>query len=200
MSSRIWSVVAVMLIIIVAAVPAFAQEQKNGEKVPAPMASSPDYIISAGDILDISVWKDEALTRIVTVLPDGKIHFPLVGDFTAAGKTVGQLREEMKAKINRYVPDAILSIDVKQVNSLLIYVIGRVNAPGRFLLNTNVNVLQALSMAGGLNPFAKRNNIKIFRDQGGTTKILYFHYDDVIEGKRLEENILLNKGDVIVVP
>jgi polysaccharide export outer membrane protein len=161
---------------------------------------SADYIFGPGDVLDISVWKDESLTKSVVVLPDGKISFPLIGQVVACGKTIAQLKKEIEEKISPYVPDVTLSVEVKQVNSMLLYVIGRVNNPGRFSLNVNVNVLQALSIAGGLNPFAKRNSIKIFRDEGDKTRIFYFEYDRVVDGKHLEENIMLQRGDVVVVP
>ena len=159
-----------------------------------------DYLIGPGDVLDISVWKDETLTRSVVVLPDGKISFPLIGEIKAAGRTVPQLKQEITKKISPYAPDPTISIEVRQVNSMLVYVIGRVNTPGRFSLNTNVNVLQALTMAGGLNPFAKRDKIKIFRQDGAKTKIFRFKYDEVVEGSELGQNIMLQRGDVVVVP
>ncbi len=159
-----------------------------------------DYLIGPGDLLDISVWKDEALTKTVVVLPDGKISFPLVGEVSAAGKTVAQLKKEMEEKLVRYVPDMVLTVEVKQCNSMLVYVIGRVNTPGRFVLNANVNVLQALAMAGGLNPFARKDGIKIFRHEGGKTLIFPFRYGEVADGKHLEENIWLRQGDLILVP
>jgi polysaccharide export outer membrane protein len=163
-------------------------------------AAGPDYVIGAGDVLDISVWKDEALTKSVIVLPDGQITFPLIGKVEAAGKKVSQLKEEMESKLARYVTDLVLSVEVKQINSMTIYVIGRVNAPGRFALNGNVSVLQALAIAGGFTPFANRDKVKIFRQDGGKTKVLPFRYSDVADGKKLEENIMLHRGDVIVVP
>ena len=159
-----------------------------------------DYLIGPGDVLDISVWKDEALTKSVVVLPDGKISFPLIGEVIASGKTVAQLKKEIQDKLVPFVPDTTLSLEVKQVNSMLIYVIGRVNSPNRFILNVNVNVLQALAMAGGLNPFAKRGKIKVLRQEGDQTRIFNFQYDDVVDGKHLEQNITLQRGDVIVVP
>ncbi len=159
-----------------------------------------DYIIGPGDQLDISVWKDEAMTRTVTVLPDGRIYFPLIGEVCAGGKTVAELRKELEARLVKYVPDLVLHLDVKQVNSMLVYVIGRVNTPGRQLLNANINVLQALSMAGGLNPFARKGNIRVLRPEDGKTKIFYFDYDNVSAGKDLEQNIILKRGDMIVVP
>jgi polysaccharide export outer membrane protein len=158
------------------------------------------YVVGPGDVLDISVWKNETLDKRVTVLPDGRISFPLIGEITAGGKTVAELVKELKKRLGRYVPDVNLSLMVHQVNSMLIYVIGRVNNPGRFVLNTEVNVLQALAMAGGLNPFAKRRKIKIFRKKTQQTELFNFDYDDVAKGRRLEQNIQLRRGDVIVVP
>jgi len=159
-----------------------------------------DFVIGAGDVLHVSVWKDESLTRQVVVLPDGKIAFPLVGQLPAAGRTVAEITKDMEQKLERFVPGVTLSVVVQQVNSLMIYVIGRVNNPGRFVLNSDVNVLQALAMAGGLDPFAKRGDIKIFREAGGGAKILTFDYDKVSGGEEIRQNIKLRRGDVIVVP
>jgi polysaccharide export outer membrane protein len=158
------------------------------------------YPIGPGDVLGISIWKDDALTKDVTVLPDGLISFPLLGLIEASGKTVAQLKSEIEEKISQYVTDPVLNVEVKQVNSIIVYVIGRVNTPGRIVLNTNVNALQALATAGGLNPFARRDKIKILRQEGGKTLIFPFHYDDIADGRHLEENIELKRGDVIVVP
>ena len=159
-----------------------------------------DYIIGPGDVLEISVWKEEALTKLVTVLPDGKISFPLIGEAMASGWTVAALKKEIETRLSKYVPDPVLSLSVNQMNSLMIYVVGKVNKPDRFILNTNVDVLQALAMAGGLNSFANRDEIKVFRKHDGKTKIFDFDYDDVIDGQKLEQNIQLVRGDVIVVP
>ena len=163
-------------------------------------ATGQDYIIGPGDVLEISVWKEEALTKLVTVLPDGKITFPLIGEVAAGGWTVAQLKKEIETRLARFVPDPVLSVGVRQMNSLMIYVVGKVNKPGMFVLNTNTDVLQGLAMAGGLNSFAKRGQIKVFRKQGGKTQIFDFDYDDVTDGKKLEQNIQLVRGDVIVVP
>ncbi len=168
------------------------------------VASSPagaaDYIIGPGDQLGIEVWKDPALTRVVTVLPDGKISFPLIGELDAGGKTVAQLKKEIEQKIARYVPDSTTTVEVRQSNSLHIYVLGRINAPGRLILNANVNVLQALAIAGGPNTFANRTRIRIFRQEGGKTLSFPFNYDDVTAGKELQMNIEVKRGDVIFVP
>ncbi len=188
--------------------PSPAPTSTTTEGASASAASSPStgvsdedgYLIGPGDVLDISVWKDEALTRSCVVRPDGAISFPLIGEIRATGKTAVQLKEEMEGKLVRYVPELVLSLDVRQVNSLIIYVIGKVNSPGRQVVNANINVLQALATAAGLNPFAKRNRIKIYRQQNGKTEILPFEYDEVVDGKRLEQNIRLQRGDVVVVP
>jgi polysaccharide export outer membrane protein len=159
-----------------------------------------NYLIGPGDVLNISVWKDESLTRLCVVRPDGFISFPLIGNIRAAGRTASKLKSEMEGRLTRYIPEVVLSLEIKEINSMIIYVIGRVNNPGRFILNTDVNVLQALATAGGLNVFAKRNNIKIFRHESEETTMYPFEYDQVIDGKRLEQNIYLRRGDVVVVP
>jgi polysaccharide export outer membrane protein len=180
--------------------PAFV-EGANELALPADAGSTGHiYPIGPGDILEVSVWKDEALTRSCTVRPDGSISFPLIGEIPAAGKTLMELKSEMEGKLKKFVPDVVLYIDVKQINSLIIYVIGKVNNPGRFILTVDVNVLQALSTAGGLNPFAKGGKVKIFRQGSNETTIFPFNYDEVVDGKRLEQNIYLRRGDVVVVP
>jgi polysaccharide export outer membrane protein len=158
------------------------------------------YRIGPGDVLDISDWKNPDLTKMVTVLPDGSISFPLIGEVKAEGKTVSELKKELEKLITRYVPDPVLSVIVHQVNNLQIYIIGKVQRPGTFQLSRDINVLQALSMAGGLNPFAKPDNIKIFREINHKSVIIPFNYDDVVEENKLEGNIRLLGGDVIVVP
>jgi polysaccharide biosynthesis/export protein len=157
-----------------------------------------NYLIGPGDVLEISVWKEEALTKNLCVLPDGKISYPLIGEVMAAGKTVAQVKKEIAARLVRFVPDPVLSVGVQHVNSLIFYVIGRVNKPGRFALNANIDVLQALSMAGGLDSFAKRDQVKIFRRTKDRFMIYTFDYDDVSVGRNLQQNITLRRGDVVV--
>ena len=158
-----------------------------------------DYAIGPGDILEISVWKNQDLTRQVVVLPDGTISFPLVGRFTAGGKSVAQLKAEMEKKITRYVPEPDLTIIVQQVNSMVVYVIGKVNRPGHIPLNRNISVLQALSMAGGLNIFADQQDLRIVRKSETSTMIIPFNYKAVTEDNMMEGNIQLQRGDVVVV-
>jgi polysaccharide export outer membrane protein len=165
----------------------------------ATKSRDPGYRIGPGDVVEISVWKNPDLTRTVTVLPDGRISFPLLGPIPAAGKTVRALSVDLRKRLSRYAPDVDLSVIVVQVNSMLIYVIGKVQKPGRYVLNTNVTVMQALAIAGGLTPFAKSGQIKIFREGHGD-KYLLFNYDEVSKGKKFKQNIFLRRGDLVVVP
>jgi polysaccharide biosynthesis/export protein len=159
-----------------------------------------DYIIGPGDQLGITVWRDDMLTKSVLVLPDGKIQFPLIGELVVGGKTVGEVKKELVEKLASYVVDADISVEVKQSSSLFVYIIGKVNTPGRQMLVADTSVLQALAMAGGLNTFASEDKIKVFRQQKDSTLVYTFRYSYVSTGKHLEDNILLKRGDVIVVP
>lgn len=162
-------------------------------------AAADAYRIGPGDFLDISVWKNPDLTKQLVVLPDGKIQFPLVKELDVTGKSVAELEKELIGKLEKYVPEPDITISVVQVNSMLIYVIGKVTRPGRFSINTNIDVLQALAVAGGVNSFAREKEIGIFRKSGKKTLTFNFNYDEVSEGKNLEQNITLQRGDVIVV-
>ena len=203
MKSKTWATL-ILLVTLVFTTPLWASDKEvtpvPTKKVVSAARPGRDYLIGPGDVLTISVWEVEALTKSVTVLPDGRIAFPLIGELNAAVKTIAELQEELEQKIAHFVPGPVVSVEVTNVNSMLIYLIGRVNNPGRFILNTNVNVLQALATAGGLNAFAKRSKIKIFRQQGEETKIHRFDYDEVSSGEEPEQNIVLRRGDVIVVP
>lgn len=167
--------------------------------VPAAEAES-DYLIGPGDVLNIEVWKDPSLTRPATVLPDGKIAYPMIGEIVAAGKTVAQLKQEIGKKLSAYVKDAVVTVEVRQVVSYQVYVLGKVKVPGKVALTSNIDVLQALATAGGFDPFANKSKVRIFRREGGGTVIIPFDYDDVSVGKNPESNIMLRRGDVIIVP
>ncbi len=201
-SRRRWFLLLAMALgAIFTSFPAWAAEP-GAAKESAPVAEKPladVYRIGRGDALSISVWKDESLTQQVVVLPDGTISFPLIGELRADGRTVAELKTELTGRLSRYIPDPTLSVQVMHVNSQVVYVIGKVNGPGRFPLEGRLNVLQALALAGGLNPFAKSGRIRIFRENGQGTRMLLFDYDAVAKGERPEQNIQLERGDVIVV-
>ncbi len=163
-------------------------------------AGAAGYRIGPGDLIEISVWKNPDLTKQVIVLPDGKIHFPLVKALDVQGVTVEELEKTLRAKLRKYVPEPDLFVNVVQVNSMVVYVIGKVNHPGRFPVHSRIDVLKALAVAGGLNPFAKEDQIKIFRKINGKTHIFRFDYESVSRGENCGQNIMLERNDVIVVP
>ena len=159
------------------------------------------YTIQPGDILEVSVWKEADLQREVLVRPDGRFSFPLVGDLDATGKTVSDLREEISASLQKYIPDLVVTVTVKSILGNKIYVLGQVNNPGEFVVNPRVDVMQALSMAGGTTAFAALNDIVILRRDGdGSQRAIQFAYKEVEKGRSLEQNVLLVSGDVVVVP
>ena len=179
---------------------AHADEHKPGSGQ-MPVAKQEDYTIGAGDVLDIMVWKNEELTKKLQVRPDGKISLPLVGEISVEGKKVKELSDQLQETFSRFVTGPTIYVSVMQVNSMNVYVIGRVNAPGVKPIMGKINVLQGLAMASGLTPFAEGNHIKIFRTEtDGKTSIIDFDYDDVSRGRNLQQNIILKRGDVIVVP
>ena len=163
--------------------------------------ASNGYQIQPGDILQISVWKEEDLIREVIVRPDGQITFPLVGEAAAADNSVENLRLLIAEHLKKYIPDPVVTVSVKQLSGNTVYVIGKVNRPGVFPMVRNVDVMQALSMAGGTSTYAALNSIKILRrENNGALEALPFKYAEVEKGKHLEQNILLKAGDVVVVP
>ncbi len=161
---------------------------------------SAGYLIQPGDVLQISVWREPDLQAEVVVTPDGRIAMPLLGEVNVDGKNVEMLRNEIVARIQRFVPDADVTVTVKQPLGNKIYVIGKVNRPGEYVLNRNVDVMQALSMAAGVAKFADVNKVKILRRTGEGQQVIPFDYSQVEAGNRLEQNIVLKPGDVVIVP
>jgi len=158
------------------------------------------YRIQPGDVLAVSVWKEEDLTQDVMVRPDGQITFPLVGEAKAAGQSIEDLRLLISEHLKKYIPDPVITVSVRQLAGNTIYVLGKVNRPGVFPIVRNVDVMQALSMAGGTSTYAALNDIKILRRENGKLSAMSFKYAEVEKGKRLEQNIVLRAGDVVVVP
>jgi len=172
---------------------------QHGPLREAPNSDS-GYQLGPEDVLLISVWKDEHLTREVVVRPDGLISFPLVGDVQAEGRTVEELRLDLAKRWIKYIPAVNLTVAVIKPLSYKVYVVGRVTKPGEFLVGHYTDVLQALSLAGGLTPFAAENDIKVVRRVMGQQQTFPFRYGDVRKGLDLEQNILLQRGDVVMVP
>jgi len=162
--------------------------------------SVPAYLIGPGDVLNINVWKEEGLQQEVLIRPDGGMSFPLAGDIKAGGKNVEQLQKLLADKIKRYIPDPVVTVAVRQIQHNKIFVVGKVNRPGEYVGSAYIDVMQALAMAGGLNAYASSNNIKILRRVNGNIKSIAFEYDEVANGYKLHQDIILQSGDVVVVP
>lgn len=163
-------------------------------------AGPDDYLIQAGDVLNISVWHEPDLQLDVAVRPDGFISVPLIGDVKATGKTIAQLRAEVSTRLQVLMPDTAVNVSTKQLLGYKIYVIGKVNRPGEYLLNRDADVMQALSMAAGVAKFAATDRIRVLRRGSDGQQAIPFNYDEVEQGLGLEQNIVLRAGDVVVVP
>lgn len=169
----------------------------------AAAVATPDqatYLLGPEDTLEISVWKEPDLTKQLVVRPDGKITYPLIGEVQAAGRTVKQLQEEILKRLEKYVTDAHVTVILLKAQNYKIYVTGKVSKPGDFIIGKPVNVMQAISMAGGLTPFASPGSIMVLRTMGGKEEVFPFNYKEVAKGQFLEQNRTLLPGDVVVVP
>jgi len=167
----------------------------------APPVVSPQYRLQPGDVLAIKVWKEKDLETESLVRPDGGLSFPLVGDVTAAGHTTEEVRAALVQRLRPYIPDPVVTVAIKSIGGNHVYVVGKVQRPGEFTFSQPLDVMQALSLAGGATPFASLNDIVILRRQnGGAEQVLHFRYGDVARGKSLEQNVILVSGDTVVVP
>jgi polysaccharide biosynthesis/export protein len=159
------------------------------------------YTVKPGDTLMVSVWKEPDLQGPVLVRPDGQFSFPLAGQMDARNKTVQELQQELTAKLKKYISDPVVTVSIQEIKGNKVYVIGQVQKPGDFVVNPRVDVMQALSMAGGTTPFAALGDIMILRrSDSGQQQALPFKYTDVVRGRNLDQNIMLQAGDVVVVP
>jgi polysaccharide export outer membrane protein len=171
-----------------------------GDSINGAVVADPAYLIGPEDALEISVWRDETLKSSSLVRPDGGVSFPLAGDFIVAGKTASQVRDELTKRLGKFIPEPVVTVSVVRVSSYRIYVLGRVNKPGDFQVGRNIDVLQALSIAGGMTPFASEDGIRIIRKVDGTSTSIPFQYSRVRKGGDLSQNITLKSGDVLLVP
>lgn len=167
---------------------------------PVVTASESDYTLRAGDVLQITVWREENLDREVVVLPDGTVNFPLIGSFIAQGLTPAQLQTTIKSKLRSLIPGASVAVLVKATLGHTVSVIGQVQKPGEIIMGHRLTVMQALSQAGGLTPYASEGRIIVLRTVAGKETAIEFPYDDIVSGDNLDKNFTLNPGDVVVVP
>jgi polysaccharide biosynthesis/export protein len=163
-------------------------------------ASAEPYHVGPGDVLEVSVWRDENLTRELVITPDNILSYPLIGNVNVANLSISEIRDVITRKLAEFIPDASVAVILKQINSLKVYVIGQVKNPGVFSITQETRVMQALAMAKGLTPFAAERDIHILRYTDKKTEKISFDYKEVVKGNHLEQDIVLKRGDVIIVP
>ena len=160
-----------------------------------------DYVIGVDDILSINVWKEPDFSvKELFVRPDGKISMPLLNDIQAGGLNTRELRQNITDKLKDYVESPYVTVTVLKSQSRPISVVGQVAKPGTYQLSTPITVLELLARAGGLSEYAKKKDIKIIRKENGKTLQFAFNYKEAIQGKNLKQNIMLQIGDVVLVP
>lgn len=162
--------------------------------------AKPAYLLKEGDVLEVSVWQEDSLRKELRVLPDGSITFPLVGRVEVAGHTAEETQNWVAEKLKHYLSDPVVNVVISNISGNRIYVIGNVAKPGPVILDVPMNVLQVLSLAGGLGRFADENAIKILRGDANGVQTLPVRYSDLIKAKDLSTNVQLRAGDTLLVP
>lgn len=203
MRALLWIVVGTMLLATgsVAAQDAAKSGSKAAQATSqSAVAADASYKIGPQDVLRIDVWKEGEISRSVPVRPDGKISLPLLNDVQAAGLTAMELANSITEGLKKFITSPQVTVTVTEINSRRVYVTGEVTRPGAYPLLPNMTVLQAVTSGGGFTQFARTKNIYVLRNEGGKQTKYPFNYNDVVKGKRPEENITLQPGDTIVVP
>lgn len=164
-----------------------------------------DFVLGPEDVLEVTVWRNADLTKTVVVRPDGMISLPLIGDMRASGLTANQLAGDIAKRLSEYKDNPTVAVNVKEINSYSVYVLGEVTKPGKYQLKAFTSVLQAISMAGGFTPFASKNKMQIVRHvRNGTgdltEKRIPIRYDDLMTGRADPNFSMVMSGDTIVVP
>lgn len=191
--------------------PASAPAPDEAKAAPLPASNTPasrvpaihpaNYIIGIGDVLEINVWKESELSKTVPIRPDGMITLPLVGEIKAAGLTPDQLKEQLTTALQKVVTDPQVTVMVVSVSSLSFNIMGNVNRPGYYPLSRPMTILDAIAISGGFRDFAKEKKIYVLRTgPNGVQQKIKFNYKDVIKGKNMAQNIMLQAHDVLVVP
>ncbi len=173
---------------------------KGGSESPL-FDKRPDYLLGPEDVIEVLVWKDESLTRTVTVRPDGKISLPLIGEVQAAGLTPAEISSIVRHRLQKFYKEPPeVSVVVTGINSVSVFILGEVVTPGKQILRRETTLLQGLSLVGGFKEFADKDHILLIRKEGFNEQRILIRYKDIIKGKHPEKNYWLKAGDTIVVP
>lgn len=193
-----WFLIAVM----VCGATGCVEEQINYK---VDMVPPGEFLLGPEDVLIVTVWKNQDLSREVVIRPDGMISMPLIGEVPAANLTSNNLAKRISDRLTEYMASPIVSVQLKEVNSYFIYVLGEVTRPGKYPLKSYANVMQGISLGGGFTPFAKKNKMKVLRVTVDSSSEKHqieipVQYDDILKGNATPGNFYLRSGDVIVVP
>ena len=184
------------------AVPSSASTMPSQLAEKSSLIVTKEYIIGPEDVLEITVWRNQDLSKVVAVRPDGRISMPLIGDVTAVGRTPSQLTEEIVSRLKEFKENPSIAIVVKEVNSYTVFILGEVQKPGKYPLKSKTTLLQGITIAGGFTPTAARNKMVLFRfvDNGTGDERMKASYDDIVLRDGSRQNVELKPGDTVVVP
>ena len=194
--------ILIYFIISIGLTEAWGENVDVGAESPVP-SQTHEYLIGPEDVLEVSVWKNAELSKVVIVRPDGMISLPLTGDIKAAGFTPNQLRTTITGKLKEYMETAVVSVIVQQVNSFRVFILGEVLKPGVYTLKSKTTLLQAIAIAGGFNQFASRNKIVIIREKiedSAKTEKINIRFDYIVYSKDEDKNFVLMPSDTIFIP
>ena len=192
---------AVFLISTSIVCPQTEKEMVLKKQVQAEVAADSDqYVIGAEDVLYIHVWREETLSRTITVRMDGKISMPLIDEIQAAGLTPLQLKESLIQRLKQFIDNPNVSVIVSETNSFKVYVTGQVRTPGVYRLKSETSILQIITMAGGFTDWANQKKILIIRKEDGKEKRIIVNYKKIVKGEDPKSNIILKAGDTIIIP
>jgi polysaccharide biosynthesis/export protein len=205
---QIWILLSLLLLAIPASAQTATSEQQGYPPVPSMASSAPtkaattdeNYIIGGQDVLDVSVWKEPEVSRVVPVRPDGKISLPLLNDVQAAGLTPAALAAKITDGLKKYVTNPQVTVIVTTINSQRVYVMGEIMRPGAFPMIPGMTVLQAIASGGGFTQYARTKSVYVLRNENGKQVKYPFNYKEVISGKKSDQDILLKPGDRVIIP
>ncbi|WP_161973998.1 polysaccharide biosynthesis/export family protein [Hwanghaeella grinnelliae] len=170
-------------------------------QVRAEDADATGYKLLPGDLLSVSVWREEILDRELSVLPDGNITFPLAGRVNVAGLTTPQVEKVLSERLGQYLAEPVVTVSVSAVSGNKVYVVGKVTQPGAYIMTTPTTISQILSVVGAFDRFAELDEIKVLRGAGENAEYISFSYDDLVDGSNAKKaTMLLEAGDVVIIP
>ncbi len=174
----------------------WCEEEAAGPEV----HGSGDYLIGAGDLIEVVVWKNPEVSGEFRIRPDGKFSMPLIGDVLAEGMTTDTISMQVEKKLKLFIDSPFVSTIVRETTSNRIYILGEVARPGAYPIDSSLSVLQALALAGGFTEFADRGRLLLVRGSGADQQKTTISYTRILKGSVDEDNVVLKRGDTLVVP